>query len=112
MAAGGQAAGIFRERGEALRAAAVFPAVASPSPYRLKDRAKRLGFPLHCHHRHVGHVGRLAQERRQALLSHLHLARYLATHPHALALLLESVGPEALPILGRVLARRVEEALP
>jgi hypothetical protein len=112
MAAGGKAAGLFRERGEALRAAAVFPAVAACSPYRLKDRAKRLGYPLHCHHRHVGHVGRLAQERRQALLSHLHLARYLATHPHALALLLESVGPEALPILGRVLARRVEEALP
>jgi hypothetical protein len=112
MAAGGKAAGLFRERGEALRAAAVFPAVAACSPYRLKDRAKRLGYPLHCHHRHVGHVGKLAQERRQALLSHLHLARYLATHPHALALLLESVGPEALPVLGRVLARRIEEALP
>jgi hypothetical protein len=40
------------------------------------------------------------------------VARYLATHPHALALLLESTGPEALPILGRVLARRIEEALP
>lgn len=114
--AGGEAAGLFFERSEALRAAAVFAAVAADSPYRLKDRAKPLGTPLHCCDRHVGHLcqvgGRLAQSRRRALLSHLHLARYLATHPHALALLLESVGPEALPILGRALARRIEEALP
>ena len=112
IAAGGKAAGLFRDRDEALRAAAVFPAVAAPSPYHLKDRPKLLGYPLHCHHRHVGHVGRLAQARRRDLLSHLHLARYLVTHPHALALLLESAGPEALPILGRALARRIEEALP
>jgi hypothetical protein len=40
------------------------------------------------------------------------VARYLAANPHALALVLESAGPEALPILGRALARRIEEALP
>jgi hypothetical protein len=116
LAAGGKAAGLFFDRGEALRAAAVFPAVAAPSPYRLKDKSKRLGYPLHCCDRHLGHLCqmgvRLAESRRQALLTHLHVARYLATHPHALALLLESTGPEALPILGRVLARRIEEALP
>jgi hypothetical protein len=111
LADGGKAAGLFLERAEALRAAAVFPAVAAPSPYQLKDRPKALGWPLHCCDRHVGHVGRLAGERRKALLHHLHLARYLATHPLALALLLESVGPEALPVLGRALARRIEEAL-
>jgi hypothetical protein len=112
LSAGGKSAGMFFDRGEALRAAAVFPAVAAPSPYHLKDRPKSLGWPLHCCDRHVGHVGRLAECRRRALLGHLHVARYLATHPHALALLLESVGPEALPLLGRVLARRIEEALP
>jgi hypothetical protein len=46
------------------------------------------------------------------LLGHLHLARQLTANPYALALLLETAGPEALPILGRTLARRVEEALP
>jgi hypothetical protein len=112
VAAGGKAAALYHDRDEALRAAAVFPAVAAPSPYRLKDRPKRFGYPLHCHDRHVGHVGRLAEQRRRALLTHLHVARYLATNPHALALLLESVGPEALPILGRALARRIEQALP
>jgi len=71
----------------------MFSAVAAPSPYRLKDKAKRLGYPLHSHRLHVGHVGRLAETHREALL-------------------LESVGPEALPVLGRVLARRIEEALP
>jgi len=39
------------------------------------------------------------------------VARYLAAHPHALALLLESVGSEALPVIGRALARRIEAAL-
>jgi len=112
LAAGGKAAALYQDRDEALRAASVFPAVAAPSPYRLKDKPKDLGYPLHCHRRHVGHVGRLADARREALLTHLHVARYLATHPHALALLLESAGPEALPILGRALARRIEEALP
>ncbi len=46
------------------------------------------------------------------MLSHLHLARHLAANPDALGLLLEAVGPEALPLLGRVLARRVEALLP
>ena len=49
--------------------------------------------------------------RRRALVSHLQLARYFAADPEALALLIESVGPEALPILGRAPARRVEAVL-
>ncbi len=92
VAAGGKAAALFRDRDEALRAAAVLPAVAAPSPYRLKDKPKRLGYPLHHHRRHVGHVGRLAEARREALLGHLHLARYLTANPYALALLLEAAG--------------------
>jgi hypothetical protein len=111
LAAGGRAVATFRRRSDALLAAAVLPAVAAPTPYRLKDKPKRLGYPLHDHDRHVGHVQRLEPERRAAVLSHLHLARYLAAHPDALALLLEAVGAEALPVLGRALGRRVEAAL-
>jgi len=112
VAAGGKVAALFRERADALRAAAVLPAVAAPSPFRLKDKPKRLGYPLHDHGRHVGHVACLSAQRRATLLSHLHVARHLAASPHALALLLEAVGPEALPVLGRVLARRIEALLP
>lgn len=112
LAAGGEAVATFRRRSDALLAAVVLPAVAAPTPYRLKDKAKRLGTPLHDHDRHVGHVRRLEPARRAAMLSHLHLARYLAAHPDALALLLEAVGPEALPVLGRTLARRVEALRP
>lgn len=116
VAAGGKVAALFRRREDALRAAAVIPAAAAPTPYRLKDKPKRLGYPLHDHGRHVGHLCQMGGPRsgrlRETLLGHLHVARYLAANPHALALLLESVGPEALPVLGRVLARRIEEALP
>jgi hypothetical protein len=116
VAAGGKVAALFRERADALRAAAVLPAVATPSPFRLKDKPKRLGYPIHDRGRHVGHLcqmsGKLAARRRATFLSHLHVARHLAASPHALALLLEAVGPEALPLLGRVLARRIETLLP
>lgn len=116
VAAGGKVAALFRRREDALRAAAVIPAAAAPTPYRLKDKPKRLGYPLHDHGGHVGHLcqqgGPRSGELRETLLVHLHVARHLATNPHALALLLESVGPEALPVLGRVLARRIEAALP
>jgi hypothetical protein len=116
VAAGGKVAALFRDRADALRAAAVLPAVAAPSPFRLKDKPKRLGYPLHDHGRHVGHLcwrgGRLSGKRRERFLTHLHVARHLATSPHALALLLEAVGPEALPLLGRALARRIEALLP
>ena len=74
------------------------------------------GVGLHDGRRFLGHLapaaGRLPDERRHTLETHLDLARYLATHPHALAMLLESVGPEALPLLGRALARRVEALMP
>jgi hypothetical protein len=102
---------------EALLAAAVLPAVARESPYHLAEKPKRLGYALHVHRHHVGHVsrlgeGRAAAARRAVLTSHLHLARHLVADPEALALLLEAAGPEALPVLGRALARRVEALLP
>jgi hypothetical protein len=114
---GGRAAALYRYRAEALMAAAVLPAVARPCPYHLSDKAKRLGYPVHVHRRHVGHLsplgeGGAAAQRRSVLLSHLHLARYLVANPEALALLLEAAGPEALPVLGCALARRVEALLP
>jgi GAF domain-containing protein len=112
VAEGGKVAALYRTRDEALRAAAVLPAVAAPCPYRLKDKAKRLGYPLHAHDRHVGHLCILAPERRHAVLSHLHVARYLVANPDALALLLEAAGPEALPVLGRALVRRIDALLP
>lgn len=119
VAAGGRAAALCHTRGEALRLAAVLPSVPAANPYHLSDRPTHLGWPLHRNRCHVGHVSRLAREegsrearaRRQALLAHLHVARYLAAHPEALAQVIESVGPEALPTLGRALARRVEAAL-
>ena len=123
VAAGGRAAAISRHRSEALRLAAVLPAVPAENPYHLGDKPKRMGYALHLGRRDVAHVARLTKvedaktaekkgwARRQALVSHLHLARYFAANPEALALLIESVGPEALPILGRALARRVEAVL-
>ncbi len=117
VAEGGRAVALFRYRSEALLAAAVLPAVARESPYHLAEKPKRLGHALHVHRHHVGHVsrlgeGRAADERRGTLASHLHLARHLVANPEALALLLDAAGPEALPVLGRALARRVEALLP
>jgi hypothetical protein len=116
VASGGKACAVYREREEALRLAAVLPAVASPRLYHLGSRPKAHGcYALHRSRRFVGHlargVERLSAERRRTLLTHLDLARYLAAHPRELALILESVGPEALPVLGRALARRIEAAL-
>jgi len=113
---GGRAAALCKSRAQALRLAAVLPAAAALNPYHLSDGPKRLGIPLHEGRVHVGHVsgfgtGSTATARRHALLGHLHVARYLTSHPEALALLLEAVGPEALPILGRALAQRVEKEL-
>lgn len=117
VADGGRAAALYRYRSEALMAAAVLPAVARPCPYHLSDHPKRLGYPLHAFNRHIGHLSRLGQgeaaaQHRDAFLSHLHLARHFVTHPEALAHLLEAAGPEALPVLGRALARRIDALLP
>jgi len=51
-------------------------------------------------------VAHLSREEK-GLLPRLDLAHALATDPHALAQLIEAVGPEVLAILGRVLFRRV-----
>lgn len=109
-------AGVLERRDEALRLAAVLPALADEPLHRLGTNRRPRGYSLHAGCWFVGHLapaaGRMSAERRHALESHLDLARYLASHPHALALILESIGPEALPVLGRALARRVEALLP
>lgn len=117
VAGGGKAAAIHRRRDEALRLAAVLPAVAAPPLHHVSNEPKPRGcYTLHCGRRFVAHlpggVRRLSAEQRRRLTTHLDLVRYLAANPQALALVLESVGPEALPVLGRALARRVEAALP
>jgi len=117
VAEGGKAAAVHRRRDEALRLAAVLPAVVAPPLHHVSNEPKPSGcYTLHCGRRFVGHlssgVGRLGPEQGRRLTSHLDLVRYLVTHPHALALVLESAGPEALPVLGRALARRIEAALP
>jgi hypothetical protein len=63
----------------------------------------RLGYALHHGHEFLGHLSR----EEEGLLPRLDLARALATDPHALAQVIEAVGPAALAILGRVLFRRV-----
>lgn len=108
--------GAVAARQPATQLAAVLPALAEVQIHRLGTNRRPRGYSLHAGRRFVGHVapaaGRLSPERRHAVESHLDLARYLASHPHALALILESVGPEALPVLGRALARGVEALLP
>ena len=117
IAEGGKAATIHRRRDEALRLAAVLPVIAAPPLHHLSNEPKPNGlYTLHCGRRFVGHVaggvGCLRAEERRRLTSHLDVVHHLATNPQALALVLESVGPEALPVLGRALARRIEGALP
>ena len=100
----GRAFGVFRTRADALQAAAVLPAVGAPLTLHLNPNGHRLGYVLHDGQEFLGHLSR--DEER--LLPHLHVARCLRSDPEALALLLESVGPAALALLGRALHRRVE----
>jgi hypothetical protein len=103
IAEGGRAFGVFRRRSAALLTAAVLPSLSTPPGFRLKRHVGRLGYALHHGREFVGHLSR----EEEGLLPRLDLARALSTDPHALAQVIEAVGPEALAILGRVLFRRV-----
>jgi hypothetical protein len=105
LAKGGTVFGVFSSKDTALQTAAVLPAVGAPVTLHLNANGHRLGYALHDGPDFLGHLSR--DEPR--LLPHLHLARSLAADPDALAALLESVGPEALAMLGRVLHRRLEK---
>ena len=102
----GRAFGVFRTRADALQTAAILPAVGAPLTLHLNSNGHRLGYALHDGQEFLGHLSR--DEER--LLPHLHVARCLRSDPEALALLLESVGPAALAVLGRALHRRVQKA--
>lgn len=79
-----------------------------PDRLKLAEKGKRLGFPLHDGALCVGHLSR--PEPRVVEL--VHAVRTLLAHPECLALAVEALGAEELPILGRALLRRVEaEAL-
>ena len=113
---GGKAAALHRRRDDALRLAAVLPAVAAPPLHHLGNQPKNDGcYTLHRGRRFVAHLSGgircLSRDQRRRLTHHLDLVHHLAANPHALALVLESVGPEVLPLLGRALARRIERAL-
>jgi hypothetical protein len=102
-------------RAEALRLAVALPLAATPRLHHLAEKPGHHGFTLHRGRRFVGHlapaVGRLGRDDRVRLLAQLDLARHLAATPRALALILESVGPDALPLLGRALAQRIGRVL-
>jgi hypothetical protein len=100
---GGGVFGAFPSRSVALQLAAVLPAVGAPVELHLNRRGRRLGYALHDGQDFLGHVAR----KEEPLLPMLHVVRRLVSDPDALALLLESAGPELLAILGRALHRRM-----
>lgn len=106
VAAGGRAVAVTRHRADAALLAASLPALAVPNRLRLAEKGRRLGYPIHDGAVCVGHLAR--PEPRVVEL--LHAIRTLLAHPECLALAVESLGAEELPLLGRALMRRVEGA--
>ncbi|MFP3941838.1 MAG: hypothetical protein ACLF0P_16205 [Thermoanaerobaculia bacterium] len=104
VADGGRPVAMTRHRADAVVLAAALPALAVPNRLRLAEKAKRLGFPLHDGAACVGHLAR--PEPRVVEL--VHAVRSLLTHPECLALAVECLDAEELPILGRALMRRVQ----
>ncbi len=111
VAGGDQAMAVFLRRPSALLCAAALSALATPNrltlkrtPVRRSPKKARLGYPLHDGGIHLGHLARPDEE----LLPYLHAVACLAANPEAMALALESLGPEVSPILGRALMRRLE----
>lgn len=69
-----------------------------------RSRARRrLGYPLHDGDLHLGHLSRPEED----FLPLYHAVRAVAAAPEALALVVEALGPEIAPLLGRALLRRV-----
>jgi hypothetical protein len=112
VAEGGRAVAVFLRRPDALVAAAALAALSTPSHLHLntgRSRSgpgrRRLGFPVHDGTVHLGHLARPEEE----LLPYLHAVRCLVANPEALALVLEALGPELPPIVGRTLIRRLTQ---
>lgn len=106
LAEGGGACAACLDRATALRLASILPALATPNPFHVGRHEKRRGYTLHRDRRFLAHLTRQDPD----LASHLHVAHTYATNLDALALLLESIGYEALVLLGRLVARRVEQS--
>ncbi|MFP3941023.1 MAG: hypothetical protein ACLF0P_12000 [Thermoanaerobaculia bacterium] len=107
VAAGHEPAAYARNRADAALVAAMLPALAAPSRIRLGEKAKRLGFPVHDGDVCIGHLAAGAG-REPRIAEQLHAVRTVLRHPECLALPVQSLGGEALPVLGRALMRRIE----
>ncbi len=103
---GGRAVAVTRHRADAVVIAAVLPVLGCPNHLSLGEKRKRLGHPLHDGDRCLGHLSREAP----ALLPALQAVRHLLNHPESLALAIQALDGEAMPILGRALMRRSEAA--
>jgi hypothetical protein len=104
LSEGGSAFAVLLDRTSALLTAAALPALARPDHLHLGRHRKRLGVPLHDGETFLGHLAR----PEPGLLPLLHAVRSLQAQPDGLALVLESLGPEGLALVGRLLSRRVD----
>lgn len=99
-------AAIFRRREDAERMAAILPAVASQTSWRMETRRDEDGFAL------LGPEGQVLghlQYSNMELLSGLWLADHFARSPRALATLLLTAGAHALRHVGALVARELRE---
>lgn len=103
---GGRAVAVTRHRSDALLVAATLPALAVPNHLSLGETAKRLGYPVHDGAECLGHLSR--PEPR--IVEHLHIARALIGRADALAMAIEGLEPDEIPVLGRALLRRIVAA--
>jgi hypothetical protein len=108
LAEGGRACAACLDRATGLRLASVLPALGTPNPFHIGQHEKRRGYTLHRDRDFLAHL----THADPGLATHLHVAHTYATNLDALALLLESIGHEALVLLGRLIGRRIEEAQP
>jgi hypothetical protein len=108
LAEGGRACAACLDRATALRLASILPALGTPNPFHVGRHEKRRGYTLHRDRHFLAHL----THGDPALATHLHVAHTYATNLDALALLLESIGYEALVLLGRLVARRIEQSHP
>ncbi len=113
VADGGRAVARCRRYEDALRLAAVLPALGVGNHLAIGDKPKPMGYPFHDGRRFVGHLSPATLDGVPAGASarpaYLHAARHLTADLDSLALLHRSLGFEALALLGRELMRRVGE---
>lgn len=97
---------LFTEREHAERMAAILPALATQTSWRMEPRRGEDGFAL------LGPEGQVLghlQHSNAELLSALWLTDHLARSPRALATLLLTAGAQALRHVGALVARELGE---